>query len=211
MEVYGKIGRLLERQGFLVISLDLPCHGEDARRHEAQELEGWAARLGNGEDIVGEFNKRASRVLDYLIARRCTDPQKVAVCGTSRGGFMAIHWMASEPRVRCVVAFAPVTRLPILREFAALEAHPAVRSLALESLAAKLAGRPIWVTIGNQDTRVGTDSVISFTRHIVKASMAASRPADVELHVMPIVGHTTHPTAHDEAAAWILARIQARR
>jgi hypothetical protein len=42
----------------------------------------------------------------------------------------------------------------------------------------------------------------------VEASVARKGSADVELHVMPTVGHRIHATAHDEAAAWILAQLR---
>ena len=42
----------------------------------------------------------------------------------------------------------------------------------------------------------------------VKASVAANKPAPIELHIMQSVGHTIHATAHDEAAAWIAGQLK---
>jgi dienelactone hydrolase len=202
---FNKVGRLLARQGYLCVSLDVPCHGEDQKPKEPGGLDGWRARLEKGDALVSDFVKNSSAVLDHLIKEGYTDARRVAACGTSRGGFIALHFAAAEPRVRCVAAFAPVTNLLVLREFAGLEKHKATRALDLTNSADKLAGRHVWVCIGNRDDRVSTDDVIAFTRKVARAATTSDRPAPVELHVMPTVGHRIHATAHEEAAAWVLA------
>ena len=124
---------------------------------------------------------------------------------------MALHFAAADERVKCTAAFAPVTSLLALREFTGMNEHAATKALALPNHADKLAGRPIWVCIGNQDDRVGTDEVIAFTRRVGAAAVAKGRAVPVELHVMPSAGHSIHPMAHQEAAAWILASMSDRK
>jgi dienelactone hydrolase len=205
---YNKVGKLLIPQGYICVTLDLPCHGKSVRADESQGLDGWATRLSKGEDPIAPFTRDASAVLDYLIKEGLTDPARVAVCGTSRGGFAALHFAAAEPRVRCAAAFAPVTDLLALREFTGQEKNQPTNDLALRHLAEKLAGRPIWLCIGNHDERVDTDRAIAFTRDVVKASVAQKRKALFELHVMTSEGHSIHPTAHEEAAAWIAQQLK---
>jgi dipeptidyl aminopeptidase/acylaminoacyl peptidase len=159
--------------------------------------------MAKGDDLVAAFTKKSTEVLDYLIKEDYTAPDRVAVCGTSRGGFMALHWTAADPRVGCAVAFAPVSDLLVLTEFRGMDKHAGTRSLALIEHARKLAGRPVWLCIGNNDERVGTDHLIAFARKVVAVSTAEKKPAPVELHVMPTAGHRIHDTAHDEAAAWL--------
>ena len=101
-----------------------------------------------------------------------------------------------------------MTDLLVLREFQGAEGHAGTKGLALAGHAEKLAGRAVWVCIGSHDERVGTEHAIAFTRKVVEASAAQKKPAAVELHVMPVTGHRVHATAHEEAAAWILARIK---
>ncbi|HJT79195.1 MAG TPA: prolyl oligopeptidase family serine peptidase, partial [Gemmataceae bacterium] len=202
---YNKVGSLLARQGFLSVSLDLPCHGKDNKEKVTNALAGWRKRLEAGDDLVPGFTAKCTRVLDYLVREGYTDPGRVAACGTSRGGFMALHFAAADPRVRCVVGLAPVTDLLALTEFRGMEKSAAVNALALARVADKLAGRPVWVTIGNNDGRVGTDKVIAFTRDLVRASVARKEPPRVELHVLTNAGHSVHPAAHAEAAAWVAA------
>src|SRR5439155_27114503 len=136
---------------------------------------------------------------------------QIAACGNSRGACMAVHFAAAEPRVKFVAAFIPLTNLLIPFEFAGMEsmeslpgkaAFQKARALALINVAAKLAGRPIWVCIGNDDNRVGTDSAITFSRRVVEASNLQGERAAIELHVTATEGHGVYATGHEDAAAW---------
>ncbi|MEO6436196.1 MAG: prolyl oligopeptidase family serine peptidase, partial [Tepidisphaeraceae bacterium] len=204
---YNKIGVILQRDGYLSVSLDAPCHGNDNAEKLENALTGWRQRIERGEDLIPSFTSRCTQVLDHLIAEGWTDPARVAAAGTSRGGFLALHFAADEPRVRAVAAFAPVTKLGALAEFDGIKdsAATAADALSLDHFADKLAGRPMWICIGNNDLRVGTDDAIAFNRRVVEASVAAKKPALVEIHVTASEGHTVHPTAHAEAAAFIAA------
>ena len=204
---YAKVGRLLLKKGFVCVSVDIPCHGKDHKGIKPAGLAGWRSRLENGDDLLLPFTKNVSAVLDHLIKEGITDASRVAICGTSRGGFMAVHAAAAEPRIRCVAAFAPVTDLLALREFTGMEKNAPTRDLDLRKHADKLAGRSLWLCIGNNDQRVGTDQAIAFTRKMVAASQAKKKPADVQLHVMDTVGHRIHASAHEEAAAWFAVRL----
>lgn len=205
---YNKIGKLLAARGVVSAALDLPCHGENIQPGEPQGLDGWAARLRQDRDPIPGFMKDASAVVDFLIAEGFADPSRIAACGTSRGGFCALHFAAVEPRVRCVAAFAPVTDLLALREFQGMEGLARTNELALVKHADKLAGRPVWMCIGNHDERVDTDRAIAFSRAVVRAAAAGKKSPLIELHVMTSTGHTIHPTAHDEAAAWIAGNLK---
>src|SRR5687767_8217271 len=118
---YARIGHLLMKEGWLIAGVDLPCHGPEQRAGEPAGLDGWRFRADKGEDVVADLTKRSRNALDYLIKEGYTDPTRVAAAGTSRGGFMALHFTASDPRVKAVVAFAPVTHLPALTEFKGAE------------------------------------------------------------------------------------------
>ncbi len=205
---YCKVASIVEQHGYLCVALDLPCH-------PGEGLTGWASAVRKGDAVVPDFVSKVSQVLDYLIKEGYTDPERVAVAGTSRGGFIAMHFAAADPRVKCAVGFALVTDLTELQEFADLKENPLANSLSLANVAEKLAGRSIWVSIGNNDQRVNTDKAIEFTRKVVAASMdrknpAAADPIDVALHVMPWPGHGAGAGAHEDAAAWLLARNGAK-
>lgn len=202
---YRRAGNILAEQGFLCVSIDLPCHGAEHRPTEPAQLSGWRYRAEHGEDFVVEFCQRLSGVLDELIAQGYSDPERIAICGTSRGGYLSLQFAAHEPRIRCVAAYAPVTDLAALREFQGAEANEMVQSLDVRKQADKLAGRPVWIIIGDQDERVSTDSAIDLARRITRASLAQKLTSQVDLHVLAEPrGHTTPNGAVEGSAAWLL-------
>ena len=210
---YAGIGHQLIKKGWLVAGVDLPCHGPEQRPGEPAGLDGWRFRADKGEDVVADLTRRAREVFDHLVSEGYTDPASVAAAGTSRGGFMALHFTASEPRIKAVVAFAPVTHLPALTEFKGTESREDVLRLSLLNVASKFAGRSVWLTIGHNDTRVGTDHCVAFARKTGSVQNPIPNTQDpipipdVELRLMPTKGHATYPQAHSDAAAWLSARL----
>ncbi len=201
-------GNQLAEQGYVCVSLDLPCHGKDEREGEPAGLSGWSHRAVKGEDFMAPMVARAKKVLDHLIAEGYTDPAKVAACGVSRGGFVAGHIAAADERVKCVAAFAPVTDLTALSEFHGTGENPLVRSLSFLQKADELAGRAVWLVIGDQDARVSTDRTIELARRITAASLAAKKESRVELHVMPDArGHAIPDSSAARASDWIAAQL----
>jgi dienelactone hydrolase len=201
---YNEIGKRLAKHGFLQVSMDLPSHGADQPPNEKNSLKHRHDRPERGDDFLPPFLARASSVLSHLIDQGFTDPQRVAVCGTSCGGFVALHFAAIEPRVRAVAAFAPLTDLLALPEFAGMESDPRTRGLGLVHVADRLADRSSWITIGSTDHRVGTEHAIVFLQRVVEASEARGRMPQIQLHIMPTEGHRISPSSHDEAARWML-------
>jgi dienelactone hydrolase len=201
-------GQFLGPEGWLCVSIDLPCHGREIRLQQRSGLAGWRERLDQGDNFVAEATTRLSQVLDQLIADGLADPRRIAAVGTSRGGFIALHFAAKDPRVQCVAAFAPVTDLAALTEFKGAETNALGQSLALGLQTKALAGRAVWLTIGDRDTRVGTDRAIQFARQLTAASLARRRPALVELHVLAEPrGHSLPAGVAENAAAWLRKQI----
>lgn len=214
-EDINRLSRVLIPHGYLCVSLDVPCHGTDVRPGETSgDLAGWKARVLKGENFAAKFAEQVSAVLDYLIAEKYTDPTQISVSGTSRGGFVALHCAAAEPRIKQAIAFAPVTHLPALAEFAGAEKNELALSLHPIHIAPKLVGKPLWIVIGNQDSRVSTDDCLAFALEVIKQSKGKIDPIPVELRLVGTSGHRLHamPKAeygqlcspHDEAATWLL-------
>ncbi len=207
VEPYCLVGRLLHAQGWNVVSLDLPCHGADRRAGEPEELAGWADRIRKGEDIVAAFQTRVNDVIAHMVSAGIADPARIAVAGTSRGGFLAFHAAAGNPKIRAVAAFAPVTDLLALSEFACHEQNPLAQRLALVNYVETLSDRSSWITIGNADKRVDTGKAVAFSSALEKARNARSLACDVTLRMLPVPGHCSDPQWHYEAAEWFLQTV----
>jgi len=210
LPIYTETGRQLARHGWLFVTLDPPCHGRDHKPDEPPALSGWAHRVKLGQDPIKPFTDRCGDVLDWLVAKGYTDPGQVAAGGTSRGGFCALHFAASDARVRTVVCVSPVTRLRALREFDGLTAKQTRRFDAV-SLAGKLVGRRVWISIGNADPRVSTDDCIATARSFTRAAAKASRgkPIPIELVVGPSLGHSAIKDAYRLAGEFVLRKPKA--
>lgn len=188
---YTATGRELAKDGWLSVVLDPPCHGYDHQKEEPAGLMGWAHRVKAGQDLVGPFVKRCVAVLDQLIAEGYTDPNRVAASGTSRGGFCALHFAAGEPRVRAATGVSPVTNPLALSEFAGITDEQ-VKAIHIDSLTDRLAGRIVWLSIGNHDPRVSTDDCIHLARKLVTTTRRLKpdmKVVPVELLVGPSEGH----------------------
>lgn len=207
VEPYCLVGEQLHEEGWTVVSLDLPCHGDDIRSSEAPELGGWAARIAEGEDIVAAFVRRMADLTGYMLAERIAELGEIAVAGTSRGGFMALHAAAGCRRIGRVAAFSPVVDLAALQEFRGKHNPALVDRLSLLHRTEALADRDIWITIGKNDRRVGTENVVEFYDAL---AASATTPTDVRpdrrLRLVDVPGHASFPQWHEDAAAWLLRR-----
>lgn len=205
---FRQSGNALAELGYLSVSIDIPGHGKRHRKGEPDDLSVWRYRLEQGENFVEENNRRLSEVVDHLIETGLADPDRIAICGTSRGGFLALHFAAHDRRVKAVAAYAPVTDLMALREFKGAENVPLVAKLSVVRLAERLASQAVWIIIGDRDERVGTDESIAVARSITAEALKRGEPGEVELHVLPEPkGHTTPRGAADMAADWIDRQI----
>lgn len=209
---YRQCGNELVKLGYMCVSIDLPCHGTQTRDGEPTGLNGWSFRVSKNDDFVAECNRRLSGVLDHLIRTGVTDAERVAACGTSRGGFLALHFAAYDRRVKCAAGFAPVTDLAALREFSDDQQHPLVTTLRLVHHADQLAGRPVWIVIGDRDDRVGTGNAFEFMNRLSEVAQEKNIPSQTELHIISEPrGHTT-PAAYrlKPPAEWIHRQLTDR-
>lgn len=198
---------LLIARGWRAVSLDLPAHGSEVREGEIDGNTGaWRKRIEDGEDLMGDFIRRCSAVLDYCLEQGIADPEHIAAAGCSRGAYSALHFAAGDGRPRWIGAIAPLTILTATREFSGTEYNANVRALAVHRLVDKLVGKSVWVCIGNDDLRVSTDATIDFTRRLVEANKCRGLAADIELHVPNYDGHMSTPADHDALAGWLYAK-----
>ena len=68
-------------------------------------------RFNPGMAFIPEYEQVGRMALDYVLARRETDPRRVALMGISFGGYFATRIAAHEPRVRALIANSPIVDL----------------------------------------------------------------------------------------------------
>ena len=198
--------QILVDQGYLCVAVDFPCQGRDERAGEPKALNCWRYRVEQLQDnFVEDMNVRTSRVLTHLIKEGYTNPERVLVAGTSSGGFLALHYMASDLRIKGGAVFSPVTNLSKLHEFKGIGLRRAIRKLALTEQADRLASRLIWLVMGDRDERVGTNSAVQLAQRVWQVSAEKNLTTGMELHVVPEPkGHDLPPGTYENAASWML-------
>jgi len=79
-----------------------------------------------------------------------------------------------------------------------------VAQLSLSRQAESLAGRPVWIVIGDRDDRVGTQHAIDLATRLSATAREREIASHVELHILSEPrGHTTPPGSSKMAADWI--------
>jgi hypothetical protein len=143
------------------------------------------------------------------VERGYTDPGRVAVSGISRGGFLGLHFAASEPRVRWIAALTFVSDLIAPVEFSGAEQNPLLRSLAVTHLADRLTDRKFFGIIGSTDYRAGTARAIEFFLHLAETAVAQGRRPAAELRLVPVAGHALDLEHYSEGGRWLAAQLAA--
>jgi pimeloyl-ACP methyl ester carboxylesterase len=204
-EYFRQCGNRLAREnGWLCVSLDVPYHGKN-KKPGLEGLPGWVDAVKNGKDFVAENNNKMREILDFLITKGYADTSKIAVCGTSRGGYLGLQYAAVEPRVKSVAVFGPVADLAALREFADIKQSVNLKPFQLDSRIPKLAEKGVWIAIGDRDVRVGTDLTVQLARNISSLINVKNSYSRVELNVMyEPRGHALPVRSVDRAVEWIL-------
>lgn len=128
------------------LTVDGPGEGADITVPKIRSLRFWAQHLTANEDFIGNFVSRTNIVLGKLIRDGVIDPGHIGVFGTSRGAFIGFHLAASDPKIRAVAAFSPVTDLTVLTEFRETEKSKAAATrmtvASREKFTAKLSDFP---------------------------------------------------------------------
>lgn len=194
----------------LCLTIDNPGEGEAdwGETNKKAAMSYWADSLANNKDFLGKFISRANVVLDKLANDGVVDRSRVGIFGTSRGAFISLHLAASGPKFRAVAVFAPVTDLTVPYEFiVAKEAARKFTAASHAKFAEKLYRTPIWLSIGTNDERVGTQEAIYFSQLMMRASDKHGVPSPFELHVKPADGHRTPDRGYVEASQWMLRQL----
>jgi dienelactone hydrolase len=182
---YDEPAKVFVAAGHRALSFDLPEHGGRVTPGREAGIAGMCQALVAGQDPFKLFVSDGQAAIDACLQRGLVRPGRIFACGVSRGGYCALRLAAADPRISGVAGLAPVTDWRQLREFAQVKSRSDVIALDLENYAAKLAGRPVFLAIGNRDDRVGTESCLRFaTRLLESETRLGLRESQILFHVV---------------------------
>ncbi len=206
-EPYDIPARIFAAAGHSVASFDLPNHGEQVNAF-GQGIDGLCAAFCTGADPFAQFVGQGRALIDDCLAQGI-GRGGIFACGVSRAGYCALRLAAADERIDGVAGLAPVVDWRNLREFAAVREQPDVALLALDHWADALAGRAIFLAIGNYDQRVSSAACVRFGLRLAEIEearvMAQSR---MQLHVVPADGHSLGVEWRKAGTEFLLAQIQ---
>lgn len=167
VQPYNYLAEMFLQSGHRVLSFDLPNHGERINEF-GSEITGLRNTFVLGKDPFVIFVEDAKAVIDLCIEGGLARPGRIVISGTSRAGYMALRLLAADDRVCAAAAFAPVTDWRVLDEFIEERNSKDVADLSLSNYCDKLAGKPIFLAIGNHDKRVSSASCCGLFLDILK-------------------------------------------
>ena len=156
----------------------------------ASSLELFRDLVVEGPDPTLAFIEQARAVLTYCVDQQWVKPDRIVVTGISRFGYHAFRLMAEDDRLNIGGGFSPVTDWRDLSEFEEQRNLDVVADLRLSLWADKLAGKKIYMAIGNHDERVGTLSCAQFFLDLNKANQEQGFDSSlVDFFMTPDEGH----------------------
>jgi alpha-beta hydrolase superfamily lysophospholipase len=193
---YAITARAFTEAGCYVVSFDLPNHGDGIDEYGEGLVGLWAAHAA-GADPFGRFIAQGQAVIDACLQQGWGDPDRLFVCGVSRGGYCALRLMAADTRIKGAAALAPLVDWRSLSEFSAVRDRPEMAMLSLEHWVHQLAGRALYIAVGNHDHRVGTDRCLRFALRLFEAA-DLSQPGTSAIEVY--INNSSNHTLNDEWA-----------
>lgn len=202
---FNQIVAALQGKEIRIFSATLPAHENNLPPENALNV--WASKMAEGIPILPNFLNILKEGLSSLFDEGVIQLGKCAVCGLSRGAFIAFHLAASTLEIDTVLAFAPLTRLSDAKEFKDSLDLPEVHALDLEHEVKNLFNRRVRIYIGNDDRRVSTSHSFSFAHLLAKAAREHHiYSSPIEIIIGPSIGHLGHGTSKktfEKGANWI--------
>lgn len=207
LDPYNQPVQFLEGYPINIYSWSLPAHGPNLNERDAMRL--WYESWEKGEDPIKPFLTESLNRIDRLISSGEFDPEKIALGGLSRGGYASLRLAAVDSRIKTIVCYAPLTSPSKLDEFGGKSFAP------VENEVEKLIQKNIWLSIGNADTRVGTESAFNFVHKLALKNIEKGvRSPQVELHIKPSIGyrgHGTSPETFRQGIDWLVKQFNLER
>ncbi len=211
---YNSPATLFQGKSHRTLSFTLPGHGPGYDKHKAMSY--WGDEIDKASYLLENFIDKAALSIGWLIDRGLIDPKHVAICGLSRGAFIATHIAAKEKRIPVVLGFAPLTAITEADSYKVYKENvrfqSACEKLNLISLTEDLTHlKHLRFYIGNHDTCVSTDACYSFIRLLShKVHEKRARHCQIELRIYHAIGHQGHgtpPHIFEEGIEWLQKQI----
>lgn len=191
-------------KGHCVLSFDLPNHGSQINHH-GEGITGFRNAFVAGTDPFQLFVKQGQSVVDWCITQGKATAGRIAVCGTSRGGYMALRLLAADTRISAGAGFSPVTDWRDLSEFERERDREDLAARRLSCYADTLASRAVFMAIGNHDERVNTARCCQLYLDILKSKQAAEYdPATLDFYCTEDPGHSCSPAWYQKGAEFLM-------
>ena len=184
--------------GHYVLSFDLPHHGERVKQY-GEGLSGMSGALMAGDDPFEQFVDDGKAALDACLEKGIGPNGMIVAYGVSRAAYCCLRLAAADPRVRAIAGPSPVTDWALLTEFEEAFDQSKLEQIHIDNWADQLADRAVYLCIGSQDDRVGTDSCVQFAMKLFERQRQALGEGTLynQLHVVDYPDHSP-------AASWRL-------
>lgn len=187
-------------------SVTLPFHGQGIPN--LKTVDKWREECTKGSDFLIQFLSQCHEIILELERKGKLSREKTLLAGLSRGAFIAANLASQDSNFPGVMAFAPMTRMFSSEEKKSLENQGLFQDFwELPHLVPKLFRKKIFISIGNHDQKVSTQSCLNFYNALVETAIHNKlRPIALTLQVYPAVGHKGHgtpPEIFQLGADWI--------
>lgn len=199
-------GAILSSQGYQVIIPDALHHGERGNL----DYDNVDVAENYFFDIIFQNVEESKKIIDYIIENYDVDPNRMAVMGSSMGGFSAAGIFIQNPMLKCLVVFngscAWINSANIFRqegrklplnneEILELSKFDPLRNTHL------LKQRPILLLHGDSDSLVSIDSQRLFYNEV--SPLYKENPDNIKFIEYPRLNHYLSVGMFEEALLWL--------
>lgn len=161
--------------GYYAIALDNKSHGQRQEPDFAsQAFHGGKLKVHEVRQLINKTAEDVSRLIDYFVATKGLDPNRIGMSGVSMGGFTTFRALVIEKRIKVA---APIIGSPFWDDIPQdvpiaddAESQQALDNLVRESSPAlfpeRFAPRPLLIQIGSLDRHYDVDRVKEFVEQL---------------------------------------------
>ncbi len=202
--VLGTFSKLLSSEGIDALSIDLPFHYKGGSYDES--LKRWQDEARYSHLFIDSYIEQTANSLFDMEREGKIDLTNFSISGLSRGAYIAVCLIEKIQKTIPILLFAPM-----------LDIQGSMYKLSPSQIPN---GSPLFMSTGNNDTRIGTEKSVAFYQEYTKERQAAlqkqgisTKPADTTLFIHPSIGFMGHGTTDETflmASSWILSRKSER-